>query len=221
MKSINEYIDDTIEYKIFNEASSNPNGGGLLNWFKAFFEKIFKNQNELIDEETGKVKMQTIEEKNLKVQKEPMPYDKVSRNTLKLWQNTKTGFKIAGLISKNPKNFFKKGDEIMNPMVYCYFSKEGKRNTYSSGILMVEEEKYFVEGYRHIIDLESNLVVDNPTEVNEMILDQYVENCKDNSPDTKGFTAKTTVHAVLTSNLKKLGFKISDSDKELLIYNIV
>ena len=105
-------------------------------------------------------------------------------------------------------------------MVYTFFSQDedGKR-TYSIALLMVDNTSTYIENYRHIVDIESNLIVDNPTEVNETVLKQYIDICKKENSNIKGFTAKN-LHPKLKGNLNKLKFKTSQENKEILIYNI-
>ena len=84
---------------------------------------------------------------------------------------------------------------------------------------MIDNDANFIEGYKHIVNLESCLIVDNPTEVNRAMIAQYSDTCKKENPDIKGFTAKA-LHPKLKGNLVNTGFKKSNSDNEIFIYNI-
>lgn len=205
MKNIDEYIDD----KIITE--------GLISWFKAFFRKIYNMQRARI--KNNKVEMYDVDEKQMKVQKEPVKLNDVDKNTISIWNDKQVGFPISAMIATNPKKY-KSSDkqEEFNPDVYCYFSKDGFK-TYAVGVLMIDEDVSFIQDYKHIVNLESCLIVDNPSEVNESMLDQYSEYIKKQNSNIKGFTAKA-LHPKLKGNLVNAGFKVSNSDREIFIYNI-
>lgn len=205
MKHINEYIDD----KIIEE--------GLLSWFKAFFKKIYNMQRNRI--KNNKVEMYDVDTEQLKVQKDSIKLQEVDKETIAMWNDKKVGFPISALIATNPKKYQSSEDEQeFNPDVYCYFSKDGN-NTYAVGVLMIDENVTFVKGYKHIVNLESCLIVDNPTEVNNIILEQYIDSIKKTDSNIKGFTAKA-LHPKLKGNLMGCKFKQSNIDKEIFIYNI-
>ena len=85
---------------------------------------------------------------------------------------------------------------------------------------MVENNITYMDGYKHIVNLESSLIVDNPTEINKAVLSQYSELAKKEDSNIKGFTARGDLHPKLKGSLIKLGFKSSNGDKNILVYNI-
>lgn len=205
MKHINEYLDN----KIINE--------GLLDWFKAFFKKLYKNQRSRVSD-NNKVEMYKVDTKNMKVQKEAVKLNDVDKDTQEIWNDKQVGFPIGSLIKANPRKYQLVKDKEFNPDVLCYFSQD-KNATYIIGLLIVDKDISFIENYQHIVDIESSLIVDNPTDVNKAIIEEYSELVKKENSNFKGFTAKE-IHPKLKGNLVKLGFKRSDNDKEILIYNI-
>lgn len=212
MKSITEYISNYAENKYLNE--------GLIQWFKEFFKKVFTSQKSRLTPE-GKVNMYTVNDKNIKYQKEPILLSKVERETLDEWSNPKLGYPIITQIIKNKSRTLVdiNGNKI-DPEIYTFFTQDedGKR-TYSIGLLAIDKNSTYVEGYRHIIDIEANLIVDNTKEVMESILEQYKQICNDEDPNIIGLSAKANnIHPKLKGNLNNLSFKINKDNKEILIY---
>ena len=208
MKDLKEYYYDFAEDKVINE--------GLLSWFKAFFKKIYKNQRSRVTAD-NKVNMYKVNTHNMKVQKEAVKLNELDKETINLMGDKQTGYLIGSLIFKNQNKYLKDGDRTYDPYVQCYFVKDGNA-TYSVGMIMFDDTVSFVDGYKHIIDLESNLIVDNPTEVNKTMIEQYAESVKESG--VKGFTSKASLHPKLKANLMGAGFKPSNTDKEIYVYNI-
>ena len=211
MKQITEYYYNFAENKYLNE--------GLLDWFKAFFKKVFKSQQSRLN--GNNVEMYKVNTKNIKFAKQPVKFSEVDNDTLNEWKHDKLGYVVATNIINNQKKLLVDiNNNPIDPLVYTFFSpdEDGKR-TYSVALLMVDNNSTYIENYKHIVDIESNLIVDNPTEVNETVLKQYIDICKKENSNIKGFTAKN-LHPKLKGNLNKLKFKTSQENKEILIYNI-
>jgi len=211
MKQIKEYYYNFAENKYLNE--------GLLDWFKAFFKKVFKSQQSRLN--GNNVEMYEVNTKTIKFAKEPVKFSEIDNDTLNEWKHNKLGYVVATNIINNQKKLLVDiNNNPIDPLVYTFFSQDedGKR-TYSIALLMVDNTSTYIENYRHIVDIESNLIVDNPTEVNETVLKQYIDICKKENSNIKGFTAKN-LHPKLKGNLNKLKFKTSQENKEILIYNI-
>ena len=209
MQAIKEYYYDIAEDKYVNE--------GLISWFKAFFRKLKKSQKSRYNDETNKVEMYKVDTKKMKVQKEPVKLSDVDNDTIETISDEHTGFAIAGQILKNQNKYLKTKEHTFDPYMQCYFSKENN-NTFYVGLIMYDDTVSFVDNYKHIIDIESNLIVDNPTEVNKTMIEQFAESLKDSG--IQGFTSNMKLHPKLKANLMNAGFKPSNTNREIYIYNI-
>lgn len=209
MKGLNEYFYDTAEYKYLNE--------GLVSWFKAFFKKLKKSQNSRYNADTNKVEMYKVDTKKMKVQKEPVKLTDIDPETKEIISNEHTGFPIAAQILQNPNKFLKTKEHTFNPFMQCYFAQDGNKSYYV-GLIMYDDNVTFIEGFKHILDVEPNLIVDNPSEVNKTMIEQFATVVKEN--DIKGFTCNVKMHPKLKTNLMNAGFKPSNTDKEIYVYNI-
>lgn len=201
MKHIGEYIDD----KVINES--------LLSWLKAFIKKLKSNQTKLIN--NNKVNMLDMDVDKLIMQKEPARFNDLikDRDTLEIWQNAKIGFPESSIIAKNINKYCKDLGEVKSdPYVYTFYYKS--ESIYYAGVLIYEPNIQYIENYVHIISIETNLVVDNPTEVQEAIFNQFKNIMLKEKMSCEGFTAKIT-HNKMKGILEKLRFKKSEDNEEL------
>lgn len=206
MKHINVYIDNKIEDKVLNE--------GLIQWLKAFIKKITNNQKKLIDR-NGKVKMLDMDTNKLVYEKEPVQLSELlkDKNALDMWNNNKIGYPESFKIIKNIKKYTQDlGDIKSDPYIYTFYYKG--ENTYSAGVIIYEKNIQYIENYKHIISIESNLIVDNPSEVQEAIFNQFKTLIEEKFPSNIGFTAKLT-HNKMKGIITKLGFKVSEDNNEI------
>lgn len=208
MKNFTSYIDDYAENAYLNE--------GLFDWFKAFFKKVFKSQTSLI--QNNKVNMYNVDEKKMKFAKEPVPYDKVDKETKELWKNKNVGFPVATDMMNNESKYLKDGEITFTPMVETYFSQEADA-TYSVGLIIYDNNHGYIDNYVHLLDFETNLIVDNPTDVQKAMIKQFGDKLKKENNKILGFTCKPT-HVKLTANVRKMKFKKSEIDKKVYNYTI-
>ena len=210
MKNFSTYIEDFAENAYLNE--------GLFDWFKSFFNKVFKSQASRIN--GNKVNMYDVDERTMKFAKEAMPYDKVDKETRELWQNDKLGFPVATDMMKSESKYLKDGDINFTPMVEAYFSPdEEDKSTYSVGLIIYDKEHGYIDHYVHLLDFETNLIVDNPTDVQKAMLKQFGEKMKQEDKNILGFTAKPT-HAKMLGNIRTMKFKKSEVDNKVYSYTI-
>lgn len=209
MKDLNDFFYDTAECKYLNE--------GLISWFKAFFKKLKKSQNSRYNADTNKVEMYKVDTKKMKVQKEPVKLTDIDNDTKEIISNEHTGFPIAAQILQNPNKFLKTKEHTFDPFMQCYFAQDGNKSYYV-GLIIYDDNVTFIEGFKHILDVEPNLIVDNPSDVNKTMIEQFAAVVKEN--DIKGFTCNVKMHPKLKTNLMNAGFKPSNTDKEIYVYNI-
>ena len=208
MKNFSTYIDDFAENAYLNE--------GLFSWFSAFFKKVFKSQASRI--KGNKVDMYDVDEKTMKFAKEPVPYDKVDKETRELWQSDKVGFPIATDMMKNESKYLKDGEITFTPMVETYFSPDDD-STYSVGLIIYDTKNGYIDNYVHLLDFETNLIVDNPTDVQKAMLKQFGDKLKTDNKNLLGFTCKPT-HPKLLGYIRNMKFKKSDIDNKIYNYTI-
>jgi len=203
MRHINEYID----YKVLNE--------GLLSWLKAFIKKLKGNQTKLIVD-NGRVNMLDMDVKKLKYQKEPAKFRDLAKDkdTLEVWSNNKIGFPESFKIAKNINKYcVDLGEVKSDPYVYTFYYQS--EATYYAGVLIYDNNVQYIENYLHIISIETNLVVDNPSEVQEAIFNEFKNIMNTKKMSIEGFTAKDDVHPKMKGIITKLGFKPSDDNPEI------
>jgi len=207
MKHINKYIDE----KIIDE--------GLLSWLKAFIKKTKSNQDKLVV--NGKVTMLDMDEENVKIQKEPAKlYDLIKdKNTLSIWDNNKTGFPATSAIAKNPKKYcIDLGETVSDPYVYTFYYQGD--NTYHAGVMIYDNAVSYINDYVHIISIETNLVVDNPSDVERFMLNGFKEMITKKKKNVLGFTAKADVHPKMKGILNNLRFVQSEDNDEIYKYDL-
>lgn len=208
LKNFSTYIEDFAENAYLNE--------GLFNWFSAFFKKVFKSQSSRLV--NNKVNMYDVDENTMKFAKEPVPYDKVDKETRELWKNSKIGFPVATDMMNNEAKYLKDGDIQFTPMVETYFSQD-KDSTYSVGLIIYDKDHGYIDNYVHLLDFETNLIVDNPTDVQKAMIKQFGDKLKKENKEIIGFTCKPT-HAKLMGNVRNMKFKKSEIDNKVYNYTI-
>ena len=212
------HIDRYIENKILDSKEDFSLNEGLLSWLKAFIKKIKNNQLKLI--QNGKVQMVKMDKKKIKIQKEPASLIELSKDkeTIDIWSNPKIGFPESAKIIKNLKKYSPslEGDEDnkkSTPYVYTFYYQGD--NTYYSGIIMYDKTIEYIENRIHIINLETNLVVDNPSEIQKLMLDQFKDEMQKVKPSYEGFTTKFFDLHKFKPTMIKLGFKEDETLKEI------
>lgn len=189
---------------------------GLFDWFNAFFKKVFKSQASRI--KGNKVDMYDVDEKTMKFAKEPILYEKIDKETRELWKNNKVGFVVATDMMNNESKYLKDGDIQFVPMVETYFSQD-EDSTYSVGLIIYDTQHGYIDNYVHLLDFETNLIVDNPTDVQKAMLKQFGEKLKKDNNKIIGFTCKPT-HPKLLGNIRGIRFQKSEVDNKVYSYVI-
>ena len=201
MQHIAEYIDD----KIINE--------GLLSWLRAFIKKLKVNQVKLIDK--NKVNMLNMDVKKLKFQKEPVKLSDLARDkeTLDIWANNKIGFPESNMIARNiPKYCPDQGETESDPYVYTFYYRG--ESTYYAAVIIYDNAVSYIDNYKHIISIETNLVVDNPSEVQVAVFDSFKKIMNKREQNLAGFTAKL-IHPKMKGILTNLRFVKSEDNEEI------
>ena len=205
MRHLNEYIYDVAEDKVLNE--------GLISWLKAFIKKIKSNQLNLIH--NGKVNMLKMDTNKLKYQKDPAPLNDLINDQYvqEIWKNNKIGFPESYKVAQNIKRISPDLNDVKsNPFVYTFYYNG--ENTYYAGIIIYEKEIQYIENYMHIVSIETNLVVDNPSEVQKAMFDQFKKMLNTNKMSIEGFTAKNS-HEKMKGILANLKFKEAEDLEEI------
>lgn len=214
-RNINEYIDSKI---INNEIIDES----VLSWLKSFIKKIKANQNKLI--QNGKVKMLRMRQNQVKIQKQAVSLLELAKDKEAMddWSNPKIGFPESAMIAKNPKKYLDQttgegeNEKKSNPLVHTFYY-QGK-NTYYAGVLIYEKDITYIENYTHLISIETNLVVDNPGDIQKLMLNQFKEMRNSSIPSFEGFTAKLDkLPPKIKANMIKLGFKKDDENDIYLL----
>lgn len=203
MRHINEYIDDTI----IDE--------GLISWLKAFIKKVSSNQKKLFKD--GKVNMIKMDTRKLKIQKEPAKLADLlkDKDSIEVWNNPQLGFPESYKIAKNIKKYSPDQEEAKsNPYVYTYYYKP--EETYYAAVLIYENDIQYKPNYIHIVSLETNKVVDNPTDVRKAVLEQFKQIMNKKKPSYEGFTTKNSQPRTF-ADMKNLGFKEDETLEEIYV----
>ena len=203
MRHINEYIDDTIIEE------------GLISWLKAFIKKVSCNEKKLLKD--GKVNMIKMDTRKLKIQKEPAKLADLmkDKDSVEAWNNPQLGFPESYNIAKNIKKYSPDQEEQKSdPYVYTYYYKP--EETYYAAVLIYENTLQYKPNYIHIVSLETNKVVDNPTDVRKAVLEQFKQLMNKMKPSYEGFTTKNSMPRTF-ADMKNLGFKEDETLEEIYV----
>lgn len=202
MKKIQDYI---IEKEIENLNE------GLLDKLKSWFKNLFKSQKTLEDHTLD------IDTKNIKGSKESVKLSEIEQNEeeLNLINDPKVGFPIMSEILKNKNKYLVKDlgndKQEYDPMVDRYFYvNEG--NKYAIGIIMYDETLHNDNGYVNILNLEVIAQVNNKSNVEKFINNNFEDNMKKSYKGSQ-YVAK---HPRVKPTLIKLGYKTSEEDKNII-----
>lgn len=214
MKEITEYISEYIDNKVLNE--------GLVSWVNAFIKKINNTQKKLV--QGGKINMLKMDVNKLQFQKEPVKLEYISNDkyTQEIWADKKLGFPMSAEIAKNTKKYIQDiGDTESKPYVYTFYYKS--TNTYYAGVIIYDSNIEKVTNYLNIISIETNQVVDNPSDVSKAMFNQFKNIMSEKKKSIIGYSVDIKPFGPefkneLKNTLTKLGFKESTDSNFSGIY---
>ena len=201
MKSLKNYIYESIDQNV-NE--------GLISWFKSFFMKAFKNNESLI--KGNKVNMLKMDVNKLSLNKEVVPLSNLPKENLENYKNSKIGYQDTYFIIKNISKYTESSTN--NIFIYQYTYAGDKQ--YDAGIIMYDgdPDNRKKENYCHILSIEYNKIVDNPTDVLGAMFNQFSIEIKKKKKSLEGFS-------ICKNRLRKFGevcrilkFKESEDSKD-------
>ena len=214
MKEISEYINDYIDNKVLNE--------GLVSWLNAFIKKINGAQKKLV--QGGKINMLKMDVNKLQFQKKPAKLEDVSKDkyTQEIWADKKLGFPMSAEIAKNTKKYIQDTDDTKSkPYVYTFYYKS--TNTYYAGVIIYDPNIQKVTDHLHIISIETNQAVDNPSDVSKAMFNQFKNIMDEKKKSITGYSVDINPFGPefkneLKNTLTKLGFKESTDSNFSGIY---
>lgn len=178
MKDLNTYI---IENQYINE--------GIVSWFKAFFQKVFKNTQSLI--KNGKTQQIQMDTDKLVFSKNPIELNSIDNLTLKSWEDTNIGYNDGAQIYKlrNKLPIDVDTSELESepkPMVIEFYYKGN--SMYNAALLIYDDTYTLLDGYKHIYTVNPNLCVKNHKDVEEAVLKRFKEYLDEHNKGVEGFT---------------------------------
>lgn len=98
-------------------------------------------------------------------------------------------------------------------------SKDSIDPTYFVGIIMYDKNINYVDGFIHLVGIETSLCVKESTPVLKAMLNDWALHVINKDGNYNGITAKP-LHPKMKANLTKLGFTSMKDNKEILTYKL-
>ena len=192
---------------------------------KKWFDKILDNMKLLVKD--NKIQPIDIDIKKLsKPKKDAFEYDDfINDNTIKeIINNDLFGFTVTAQLIKNANNYlFDKDNENeleIKCLPYWYQQDDGSLITGRQTVDIYRQARksvIIIDNYINIFDIETSLCVSKSLPVLKAILNDFSLHFLNKKGSYLGLTAKPK-HPKMKAILIKLGFNISNDNKEILIY---
>lgn len=186
---------------------------------KKWFDKILDNMKLLVKD--NKIQPIDIDIKKLsKPKKDAFEYDDfINDNTIKeIINNDLFGFTVTAQLIKNANNYlFDKDNEDKLEIKCLPYWYQQDDNIYMIGLIMYDMKISYIDNYINIFDIETSLCVSKSLPVLKAILNDFSLHFLNKKGNYLGLTAKPK-HPKMKAILIKLGFNISNDNKEILIY---
>jgi hypothetical protein len=187
-----------------------------------WFEKAYNTNQSLIKD--NKLTPIDVDIKKLNKPKKPFDYDKFGNDSTfkKIIGDKMVGFTVSNQMLRNPGQYLKDEDKELQPKCYPYWyvvtTDEKEQNAYFIGLCMYDKDTTYIDNFIHLVSIESSLIVNNSTELNKAILNDFI-NIVQKDGNYEGITAKPT-HPKMKATLIKLGFNSFKDNKEILTYKL-
>lgn len=187
-----------------------------------WLENVYKTNLSLIKDK--KLVPIDVDIKKLNKPKRPFEYDRYFDDPIfkKIINDDNVGFTVLNQMFRNDKKYLQDDEKEFRPNCYPYWYvidiDDKHQNTYFIGLCVYDKTNTYIDNYIHLIGIESSLIINNSTELNKAILNDFISVIKKDG-NFDGITAKPN-HPKMKATLIKLGFKLSKDNKEILTYKI-
>lgn len=186
--------------------------------YAKYFETVLTTMNSLIQD--NKVQPLNVDIKNIGCPDKPFLFDNLfnDKNVKEIVGNKFFGFTVINQMIRNPRNYLIDNDKELKPDCYP-FSYMQNNNMYLIGLSLFDKNVSHIDGFIHLVGIETSLVVAESAPVLKEMLKQSIKTILKNDNKYIGITAKPT-HPKMKATLIKIGFGLSKENKELLTYKI-
>ena len=185
----------------------------IQKWLK----DIYQTQQSLIKD--NKLHPIQVDTSKLNKPKKSFIFDEYATDEIfkKIINNKQTGFSVASQLLRIPNQYLKDEDKEYKPDCMPYWYKVDK-NVYFVGLCMYDKNVTYIDGFIHLINIESSLIVSESLPLLKAMLNDFIKTINKEG-NYNGISAKPA-HPKIKATLIKLGFRVSNDNKNLLVYKI-
>ena len=186
----------------------------IQKWLK----DIYQTQQSLIKD--NKLQPIQVDTSKLNKPKKSFIFDEYATDETfkKIINNKQVGFTVASQMLRIPNQYLKDDDKEYKPDCIPYWYKDDK-NVYFVGLCMYDKNVTYIDGFIHLINIESSLIVSESLPLLKAMLNDFINKIINKLGNYNGISAKPT-HPKIKATLIKLGFSVSKDNKNLLVYKI-